>query len=141
MTIQNTHAVLRDLLEGLECKPGWTFDLEGEDGACRLRITDTLCRDAYQPDRSMPLAHYFPVPVATYNRMSWRRWVFECCLKVEAHELGEWFRDGPRLRPFAPLHGPGEDPYAVHDHRPDLDLARETTQSGTIRPMDDRSGE
>ncbi len=64
--------------------------------------------------RSMYVRHFFPVPVATYNKKSWRRWIFECCRKVEDHELGEWFLvEGER--PFAPLHGPGNNPYDVRE--------------------------
>ena len=75
------------------------------------------------------MSHFFPVPIATYNEKTWRRWIFEMCRRVENHELGEWFRVGG-VRPFAPLHGPGEDPYTVHEYRSELDA--QTTQDGTV---------
>lgn len=127
----NTHDILRRLVDEVEYKPGWTFDLVENDGSLSLRIMDTLCRDAYNPERSMPLAHFHPVPTATYNEATWRRWIFEQCRRVENHEIGEWLRWGD-LRPFAPLHGPGEDPYTVHEFREDRD--RLTTQDGRMRP-------
>ena len=34
-------------------------------------------------------------------------------------------------RPFAPCHGPGEDPYTVHEYRPEVDAF--TTQDGSVR--------
>jgi hypothetical protein len=76
------------------------------------------------------VSHFFPVPEATYNEASWRRWIFDRCLSVESHEMGEWFRDGDE-RPFSPLHGPGEDPYTVHEFRPISDAL--TTQDGSMR--------
>jgi hypothetical protein len=78
----------------------------------------------------MTVSHFFPVPEATYNEATWRRWIFECCRGVENHEMGEWFRDGDE-RPFSPLHGPGEDPYTVHEFRPVADML--TTQDGSMR--------
>lgn len=128
----NTFDILRKVVAGVTGKPGWQFRLldDPEEGF-RLRITDTRCVDAYEPDRSMPLAHFFPVPTATYNEASWRRWVFECCRGVENHELGEWIRWGDE-RPFAPLHGPGENPYYVREFRSDVE--RRTTQDGSVRP-------
>ncbi len=56
--------------------------------------------------------------------------MFERCRGVENHELGEWFRIGSEW-PFAPLHGPGEDPYTVHEFRHADDAL--TTQDGSIR--------
>lgn len=78
----------------------------------------------------MPLNHYFPVPTTTWNEKSWRRWVFDCCIAVENHEMGEWVRWGDE-RPYAPLHGPGENPYVVHEFRDDVE--RRTTQDGSMR--------
>lgn len=126
----DTHDILRRLVDEVEYKPGWVFDLVDEEGALRLRITDTTCRDAYNPNRTMSLSHYHPVPTATYNERTWRRWIFEQCRRVENHEIGEWLRWGEE-RPFAPLHGPGEDPYTVHEFREDID--RRTTQDGSVR--------
>lgn len=127
----NTFPVLHDLVHRATCKPGWMFCLLSEDGALRLVIAVTG-PDAANPDNDMTVRHFFPVPTATFNERSWRRWVFECCRGVENHELGEWFRvDGER--PFAPLHGPGENPYLVHEFRDDVD--RRTRQDGVVRAI------
>lgn len=132
----NTFDILRRLVEDVEYKPGWTMDIVEEDGALRLRISDLKCIDAYNPGKPMPLSHYHPVPTATYNEKTWKRWIYEQCRRVENHEIGEWLRWGDE-RPFAPLHGPGEDPYVVHEFRDLVDA--ETTQNGTVRSMVERS--
>lgn len=95
-----------------------------------LRTATEEIRSAAAQHREFTVSHFFPVPTATYNERTWRRWVFERCLAVENHEMGEWFRDGNE-RPFAPLHGPGEDPYTVHEFRPEADTF--TTQNGSMR--------
>jgi len=123
----DTFEVLGLLVSKAQCKPGWHFRLIDEEGALRLRIAVT------GPDSQAPgditIHHYFPVPTATYNEKTWRRWLFERCRGVENHELGEFFRIGDE-RPFAPLHGPGEDPYAVHEFRPEVDA--NTRQDGMV---------
>lgn len=127
----NTHETLAQLVALVQCKPGWSFRLAHEDGAKRLVIT-APGYDSSLPDLKVPftVSHFFPVPEATYNRNTWRRWIFERCRGVENHELGEWFRiDGER--PFQPLHGPGEDPYTVHEFRPMTDGL--TVQDGSMR--------
>jgi hypothetical protein len=125
----DTHDVLAGVVARTRCKPDWRFRLLREDGALRLVISLTG-PDAGDPENELTVSHYFPVPTATYNEATWRRWIFERCRGVENHELGEWFRvDG--ARPFAPLHGPGEDPYAVHEFRDEVD--RRTRQDGVVR--------
>lgn len=116
------------LVDKATCKQGWEFRLQAEDGALRLVIT-VPGRDSYPPHRPLTVAHFFPVPTATYNEKTWRRWIFEMCRRVENHELGEWFKiDGER--PFAPLHGPGEDPYTIHEFREEVDAR--TVQDGSV---------
>jgi hypothetical protein len=126
--VSDTFPVLAKLVEQVRCKPTWRFALADEDGAKRLVIT-VSGRDSYHPENPLTVSHFFPVPIATYNEKTWRRWIFEMCRRVENHELGEWFQvDG--IRPFAPLHGPGEDPYTVHEFRAEIDA--QTIQDGTI---------
>lgn len=130
---KNSHGLLMQVIEGVRGKPGWEFRLDDdEEEGLRLVISDMDCVDAYNPGKSFPISHYFPVPTATYNERAWRRWIFECCRQVENHELGEWVRWGDE-RPFAPLHGPGENPYYVCEYRPDED--RRTTQTGAMREV------
>lgn len=124
----NTFEVLAELVSKATCKPGWAFALRDEEDALRLVIT-VQGQDSYEPEIPLRVAHLFPVPTATYNEKSWRRWIFEMCRRVENHELGEWFKiDGKR--PFAPMYGPGEDPYTVHEFRDEVDAR--TLQDGSI---------
>ena len=127
----NTHEVLAALVGEVRCKPGWSFRIIEEAVAKRLVIS-VEGLDSSRPSRKLPMTvrHFFPVPEATYNEKTWRRWIFERCRGVENHELGEWFRIGAD-RPFQPLHGPGEDPYVVHEFRPETDGL--TTQDGSLR--------
>jgi hypothetical protein len=129
---KNTFDILRRLVDEVEGFPGWSFGLIDDDEGLRLRIVDSKCVDSYQPDRRMPLAHFFPVPVTTWNEESWKRWIFDCALGALTHECGEWLRFGED-RPFAPAHGPGENPYVVNTYRP-KEVAF-TTQDGSMRPM------
>lgn len=130
----DTFAILSDLVDKTTCKPGWEFRLVPEDGALRLVIL-VPGRDSYHPNRPLTVNHLFPVPTATYNEKTWRRWIFEMCRRVENHELGEWFKiEG--ARPFPPLHGPGEDPYTVHEFREDVDAR--IVQDGSIAEREPR---
>jgi hypothetical protein len=129
----DTFDVLGRLVSVVRCKPGWRFRLVEEGGAVRLVISVT------GPDSRSPgditVRHFFPVPTATYNERTWRRWVFEQCRRLENHELGEFFMVGDE-RPFAPLHGPGEDPYEIHEFRPEVDAF--TKQDGSVVPAPSR---
>ena len=119
--------VLRELVSKVQCKPGWKFRLLQEDSALRMVITVTGPNSRAPGEISV--RHFFPVPTATYNDKTWRRWMFEQCRRLENHELGEFFMVGDE-RPFAPLHGPGEDPYTVHEFRDEVDAL--TRQDGSL---------
>lgn len=124
--------ILQELVSKIRCKPNWTFSVRecrDEDGSYPLRLIISIPVVDSRGGYLKRIDNYFPVPEATYNRKSWRRWVFECCIKVEFHELGEFFLDGDE-RPFAPLHGPGEDPYTIHEFRDIVDA--HTNQDGSI---------
>jgi hypothetical protein len=128
---EHTFKILERLINDAQCKPGWTLRYELEDDAPRLviRIREF---DNYDQSKPRTTYHYHPAPIATYNEKSWRRWIFDKCVATMAHELGEALRFGPEeYRPFAPMHGPGEDPYTVHEWRPESDAL--TTQNGTLR--------
>lgn len=117
-------AVLQSLVECLEYRAGWTFSLEDIDrgqGSAGLTFTAVgTYPDTYNPKALIRVAHYFPVPPAAYNEQSWRRWIFERILEIERHEAAEFFKiDG--TRPYAPHHGPGNDPYIVFEHGTELD--------------------
>lgn len=118
---------LENLVNDLRYRPGWTFFLETVDrgqGSRGLTL-DIVTRgyDSYHPERgeNYRVHHYMAVPPAAYDPRSWRRWLFEQVLLVERHEAMEFFVvDGER--PFAPHHGPGNDPYIVFEHGTDEDI-------------------
>lgn len=104
-----------------------------------LTLVVTRCgRDTYHPERLLPVNHYFPVPPATYNAESWQRWLFERLGDVDTHERMEDFAiaDSPGaehvVRPYAPNHGPGWDPYLITVERTDTD--RRTSFRGELNP-------
>lgn len=118
MRLMKNHAPWPDALEALlariEYKSTFSFMLadidRGQDSEGLTLIIRASTPDSYAPDRIRRTAHYFIVPAASYNEKAWRRWVFECILKVEQHEAMEFYKvDG--VRPFAPRHGPGHNPY------------------------------
>jgi hypothetical protein len=111
---------LAALCRGLELttRPGWEVDLQNIDrgqGSKGLTLVVIIKGpDSYQPDRDIKVAHYFPVPPAAYDGRSWRRWLFERLADVDTHELCEGFTIYG-AKPYAPSHGPGNDPYMVRE--------------------------
>ena len=71
-----------------------------------------------------------PVPPAAYNRRSWQRWLFEQCLLGERHEAMEFFTISGE-HPYAPNHGPGNDPYIDAELTTDED--RRTSFKGVVK--------
>lgn len=119
--------ILHELVGQVAYRPGWQFKLghldrgQGSEGLTLDIIT--LGYDSYHPDRGQTYGvhHFMPVPPAAFDRRSWQRWLFEQVLLVERHEAMEFFViDGER--PYAPHHGPGNDPYIVFEHGTDLDV-------------------
>jgi hypothetical protein len=130
--------ILKELVDRLQYRPGWQFRLEdierdpadthGEaaGGLTFIGLTGTWtwdeekgrgyvgAMDAYHPDQPRPVYFYFPVPAATYDERSWRRWLFDRLLDVETHEAMEYFQIGDE-RPYSPSHGPGNDPYMIRE--------------------------
>lgn len=126
MSEQQTHMAqsapypqaLADMVAKLKYRPGWQFSLHNIDrgqGSAGLTLRILIeCVDTYNPDQEMRVYHYMIVPAASYNERSWRRWLFEQLLLVERHEAAEFFQiDG--VRPYAPNHGPGHDPYIIFE--------------------------
>jgi hypothetical protein len=109
---------LQKLVDKLRYKPRWWFSLEDMDrgqGSRGLTLVITVTGpDSYHPDDRITVAHYMLVPPAAYDERSWRRWLLDQVLLVERHEAMEFFTlDG--VRPYAPSHGPGNDPYLVRE--------------------------
>lgn len=124
----DTFNILAKVVDEAEAFPNWTFRIHNEDGALRL-VIQIRCTNNYHPDEPFIVNHFHPVPITTYNEKSWRRWLFEQCCRTMNHEIGEALQfDG--IRPFVPMHGPGEDPYTVHEWRPESDAM--TTQKGSL---------
>jgi hypothetical protein len=134
--------ILADLVDRLEYRRGWTFRLSGIDrgqGSEGLTLIITVTgADSYDQDKKICVNHYMPVPPAAYNARSWQNWLFEQVLLVEKHECMEFFtiRDEPGsehyVKPMAPAHGPGNDPYLVLTYGTDID--RRTSFRGEVNP-------
>lgn len=144
--------ILLDLVRAYRYKPGWSFTLhditrdqaptppdvhwsKGAPLAGGLTFTITTHhQNAYPPHEVRPTNHHFVVPAATFNRDSWQRWILQRCLDVDLHEAAEWgaydYPDTADERPFAPTHGPGDDPYRVVQYA--TDLQRRTAFTGKV---------
>jgi hypothetical protein len=116
---------LADMVLNLTGKPGWRFVLEHIDrgqGSQGLTLDIIITTpNAYSSEQMRTVHHYMPVPPAAYDKRSWRRWLFEQCSLVDLHEQCEWFEiDG--VKPFAPHHAPGNNPYLLFEHGTDEDV-------------------
>lgn len=115
------------LVKRLAYRPGWRFRLEvldrGQGSRGLTLVITTLGYESYHPERgeNYRVNHYMPVPPAAYDSRSWQHWLLEQLLLVERHEAMEFFAicDSPgsdhRVRPYAPSHGPGSDPYLIRE--------------------------
>lgn len=131
--------ILEDLINACEYRPGWRIrlqhmkrDAKGLEEGLTLIIT-TLGYDSYHPKagETYRVNHYFPVPPATYNYKSWRHWLLDQFLLVEKHEACEFFKISGK-RPYAPHHGPGNDPYLIFERGTDEEAR--TMYTGEIKP-------
>lgn len=118
----------------------WLQDLDRGQGSEGLTLVVQRCGpDTYDPDRMLPVNHYFIVPAAAYDFRSWQRWLFDRLGDVDTHERMEFFilHDSPGsehvTRPYAPSHGPGNDPYLVREVGTQEDV--ETTFRGEHSPQ------
>lgn len=129
--------ILDSLVKRLRYRPGWIIrlmDIDRGQGSKGLTlIITTKGYDSYHPDNgeNYRVNHYMPVPPAAYNEQSWRRWLLEQFMLVERHECCEFFLiDGKR--PYAPHHGPGNDPYVVFERGTDEEAR--TMYTGEVKP-------
>jgi hypothetical protein len=133
---------LHDLVGRLEYRRGWSFalaDIDRGQGSAGLTLMITIhTADSYDQDKRRSVVHYMPVPPAAFDVRSWQRWLFEQVLLVERHEAMEFFtihvtpESAEFTKPFAPSHGPGNDPYLVRELGTDLD--RRTSFTGEVNP-------
>lgn len=119
---------LAALVERATCKPGWRFELVDVDRDDRTCHGLTLIIYVKGPDSDTPalnitVSHWFPVPAATYDSREWEIWLFERCMDVERHETMEFFKIGG-VKPFAPNHRRGRNPYRVHVLGTEQDIHR-----------------
>lgn len=126
--------LLKSLVERVTYK-GWRLFLDdldrGQGSEGTTLVIHATVPDTYHDGKLITVAHYFPVPPAAYSEASWRRWLLEQILLVEQHEACEFFCiDGER--PYAPHHGPGENPYTIFDVG--TDEQRRTLSSGEVKP-------
>ena len=116
---------LEDLVRRLTYRQGYRFELRDLDrGQGSEGLTLVILRvgpDSYDHARTLRVNHYMPVPPAAFDARSWQRWLLDQCLLVERHEACEFFvlHDSPGsehvTRPYAPSHGPGNDPYLIRE--------------------------
>jgi hypothetical protein len=114
-------AELARLVSCVKYRPGYEMQLRdldrGQGSAGLTLIVRATVPDSYDTSTMITVAHYFPVPPAAYLAASWRRWLLDQLQLVDRHEGCELFREagehGEEFRPFAPLHGPGQDPYRI----------------------------
>lgn len=132
---------LEELVNSCEHEDGWTFYLQNLDrdevdgkvvGGGLTLVIVPLTTNSYHPEagRTYRVNHYFIVPAATYDRRAWRRWLFDRIIDVHIHEAMEFFQvDGER--PYAPSHGPGNDPYMIREVGTDTD--QKTSFLGVVK--------
>lgn len=124
---------LAELVKAVRYRPGWFFSLDVVDrgqGSIGLTLVIRVSTvNSYPPNEPLRVVHYMPVPPAAYDERSWRRWLFEQCLLVDRHEACEFFEVGGD-KPYAPSHGPGNDPYLVREIGTDVD--RRTSFRGEL---------
>lgn len=122
------------LVEHVGYKENWEFHLEehcdrGQGSSGHTLIITITTPNSYNPKELRRVAHYFPVPPAAFNERSWRRWFFDRILDVETHEAMEFFEIKGQ-KPYAPNHGPGNDPYMICELNSELD--RKTSFRGDV---------
>lgn len=108
---------LYDLVENLEYRPGWTFTIipnldrgQGSKGLTLDIVTTGYNSHHLDQPANYRVHHYMIVPPASFDRRSWQNWLFQQLLLIEEHEAMEFFRINGE-QPYAPNHGPGNDPY------------------------------
>jgi len=121
------------LVERLTYRPGWTFKLahldrdQGSKGLTLIITTKGYNSYHHEDGETYRVNHYMPVPPTAFDSRSWQRWLFDQLLLVERHECMEFFtiHDSPgsehAVKPYAPSHGPGNDPYIVREIGTGLD--------------------
>jgi hypothetical protein len=107
---------LAKMVAGLKMRPRWRAELGYVDrgqGSAGLTLSVYITEaNAYDNDEMRSVVHYFPVPPASFDEISWQRWLFDQVGAVSGHEDMENFEING-VKPYAPDHKPGRDPYTV----------------------------
>ena len=121
--IEQTWDILEDELKNisytreLPSETRFEFIRNNEENYAVLYIF-TYNVNTYRKNQMRHTRHEFVVPIATYNRRAWVRWVFDRIASIELHETAEWFFvNGERI--YAQHHSNGWDPYTFwpsHDY-------------------------
>jgi hypothetical protein len=122
---------LRDLVRRLRPRPDIRVSIANDhdrgQGSHGMSLLVHLTHHNSYTDELRVTLFEFPVPPAAYNMRSWRRWLFDRLGQVDDHERMEFFRlvpagredddvpDDECERPYAPSHGPGNDPNIVRE--------------------------
>lgn len=134
-------AELAALVASTTYRPGWDVTLAvierdpatthgSASRGLTLIITTQGVNSYHHEQDNYRVNHFFAVPPATYNRANWMRWLFDQYRLVEEHECMEFFTiDGEK--PYAPNHGPGENPYTIHEATDAI--ARATSFRGVVK--------
>lgn len=132
MTAMRQEAPWPDALErvvrSVAYKEGWSIrlnDRHRSDAARGLTLDIVVpAVDSYGDGQQMRhTRHEFIVPAAEYDERAWTRWVFERFVDVETHECMEFFKVRG-LRPFAPHHGDGRNPYSIIERGTSADAGK-----------------
>jgi len=118
---------LANVVAKIEYKKEFSFSLfngDRGDGSFGLTLQiQCFTPDSYNPTRERGVNHWFIVPAATYDERAWMRWVFDRIVDVETHEACEFFKV-QGVRPYAPNHGHGRNPYTIIERGTDADAKR-----------------
>jgi hypothetical protein len=126
---------LAEIVDGWEGRDGWGARLRdnydrGQGCVGLTLIISIMGPNSYPPHDTIAVDHLFVVPAAAYDYRSWRHWFFGCLGQVSFHEDMEHFTiDGEK--PYAPSHGPGNDPYLLREVGTDVD--RRTSFRGEVK--------
>lgn len=102
--------IARAVLPTVTYKPGWRFKLGGPlNGFVCIYATTP---DSWHPQRSRCTQHQFAIPDHIDTRQAFTRWLFDCLLLCEQHEVGEFLTVAGH-RPFYPHHQDEGSPYEL----------------------------
>lgn len=99
---------IRALVDGIEYRPGWTFEVYETEAQGWWIAINAEVQDAYEPTRDVPLRIKSPLPPFRHDLdfLAWLRWRVE---RIEVHECHEWLRWKDNHKPIWDPHQDGAD--------------------------------